>query len=101
MSAARSRRASAGNRELFLDLAAWKQTQGEDNREQLDRLRRNLGRARRQELTARQQQMLHLYYDQGLTMPQIARELQVSKSSVSRTLARGRERLRKYLQYSL
>ena len=52
------------------------------------------------ELTARQAEMLHMYYDLGLTMTQVAHELGVNKSSVSRTIARGRERLRRCLQYS-
>ena len=45
--------------------------------------------------------MIHLYYDLGLSMPQIAARLGITKSTVSRTLARGRERLKRYLQYSL
>ncbi len=87
-------------KEFLADLAAWNRSHGEDNSEQLQRLRRNLRRARQAELTARQAEMLHLYYDLGLTMTQVARELGVNKSSVSRTIARGRERLRRCLQYS-
>ena len=87
-------------KEFFADLAAWNRENGEDNSEQLQRLRRNLRRARKSELTTRQAQMLHLYYDLGLTMAQVAQELGVNKSSVSRTIARGRQRLRRCLQYS-
>lgn len=87
-------------KEFLADLAAWNRENGEDNSEQLQRLRRNLRRARKMELTPRQAQMLHLYYDQGLTMTQVAHELGINKSSVSRTIARGRERLRRCLQYS-
>ena len=57
-------------------------------------------RVRQQELTPRQAEMLHLYYDLGLSIPQIAEEKGLNKSTVSRTLARGRERLKRYLQYS-
>ena len=82
------------------DLAAWERENGEDNSEMLARLRRNLKRVRREELTKRQSEMLHLYYDLGLSIPQIAEEKGLNKSTVSRTLARGRERLKRYLQYS-
>ena len=101
MSATRSDTGSGSGRgkEFLADLAAWNRQSGEDNSEQLQRLRRNLRRARRAELT-RQAEMLHLYYDLGLTMTQVAQELGVNKSSVSRTIARGRERLRRCLQYS-
>lgn len=88
------------NNEVWGDLAAWEQESSGDNSEQLSRLRRNLRRVRAQELTPRQEEMLHLYYDLGMSIPQIAREKGLNKSSVSRALARGRERLKRYLQYS-
>ena len=102
MSATRSDTGGGSGRgkEFLADLAAWDRANGEDNSEQLQRLRRNLRRARRAELTPRQAEMLHLYYDLGLTMTQVAQELGVNKSSVSRTIARGRGRLRRCLQYS-
>ena len=92
----RSRR----DNEFLSDLTAWEQEDSEDNSEQLSRLRRNMRRVRQQELTPRQEEMLHLYYDLGMTIPQIAQEKGLNKSTVSRTLARGRERLKRYLQYS-
>ena len=82
------------------DLTVWNRQNAGDNSEQLDRLRRSLRRAREQELTPRQRQTLELYFDQGMTIPQIARELGITKSAVSRTLARGRARIKRYLQYS-
>ena len=87
--------------EFMGDLAAWERENGEDNSEQLERLRRNLRRVRRAELTPRQVQLLHLYYDLGYSMSGIAGELDIDKSTVSRTISRGRERLKRYLQYSL
>ena len=57
------------------DLASWERESAPDNREQLERLHRNLRLARQQALTDRQRQMLELYYDQGLTMGQIALKL--------------------------
>lgn len=82
-------------------MAAWRRSRSGDNSEQLLRLRRNLARARERELTERQAEALRLYYDEGLTMPAIALRLGVSKSTVSRTLERGRKNLIKCLQYSL
>ena len=86
--------------EFWGDLAAWELENSEDNSEQLTRLRRNMRRVRLQELTPRQEEMLHLYYDLGMSIPQIAREKGINKSTVSRTLSRGREKLKRYLQYS-
>ena len=88
-------------KEMLGDLAAWERENGEDNSEMLARLRRNLKRVRREELTKRQSEMLHLYYDLGRSMPRIAQELGVNKSTVSRTLARARARLKRYLRYTL
>ena len=83
------------------DLTVWNRQHAADNSEQLDRLRRSLRRAREQELTPRQRQMLELYFEQGMNMPQIAAALGVSTSTVSRTLHRARERLRRCLRYAL
>ena len=87
--------------EFLGDLTAWERSHSEDNSEQLERLRRNLAKVRARELTPRQSEMIHLYYDLGLSMGAIAKELGVDKSTVSRTLSRGRKRLKRYLQYSL
>ena len=82
------------------DLTVWLRQNASDNGEQLDRLRTKLRYARSAELTQRQQQLLRLYFEEGETMPQIARELHVSCSTVSRTLRRARERLYRCLRYS-
>lgn len=52
-----------------------------------------------EELTDRQREMVNMYYIQQMTMAQIADELGVSVSTVSRTLQRGRNRLRRCLRY--
>ena len=82
------------------DLTVWLRQNASDNGEQLDRLRTKLRYARSAELTQRQQQLLRLYFEEGKTMPQIARELHVSCSTVSRTLRRARERLYRCLRDS-
>lgn len=83
------------------DMTVWMRANAQDNSEQLRRLRQNLRRAREQELTDRQREMVSLYYDQGMTMPQIAERLGVNRSTVSRTLRRARDRLYRFLRYTL
>ena len=83
------------------ELEVWKRTASEDNRDQMARLRKNLRLVWDMELTHRQAQVMEMFYDQELTVTQIARELGLSPSTVSRTLKRGRERLKDYLQYTL
>ena len=82
-------------------MTVWMREHAEDNSDQLERLRRNLRRAREQELTPRQREILALYYDRGLKMPQIARKLGVNRSTVSRTVKRAKERLYRCLRYAL
>lgn len=104
MSGTRCKERSALRRrdnEFWGDMAAWRREERGDNSERLERLRRNLRQARGRELTARQAQILSMYYDEELSITAIARELGLCKSTVSRTLHRGRERLKRYLQYSL
>lgn len=52
-----------------------------------------------EELTPLQKQTLIAYYFQQQTIPQIARERGVQKSTVSRTLKRAEAKLRKFLKY--
>ena len=82
-------------------MTVWMREHAEDNSDQLERLRRNLRRAREQELTPRQREILALYYDRGLKMPQIARKLGINRSTVSRTVKRAKERLYRCLRYCL
>lgn len=51
------------------------------------------------ELTDKQRQVVMDYYFRQLTIPQIAQEQGVHKSSVSRLLKRAEHRLQKYLKY--
>ena len=53
----------------------------------------------REELTPMQRQTLIAYYIEGQNIPAIARERGVSKSTVSRTLHRAEDKLRRYLKY--
>lgn len=83
------------------DMTVWLRQNADDNSLQLERLRRNLRRAREQELTPRQQDLLRLHYEQKLSVSEIAELLNVNASTVSRTLQRARDRLRRCLQYTL
>lgn len=53
-----------------------------------------------EELTERQRELIYLYYVEEKSMTEIAESLGLSPSTVSRTLKRGRTRLRKYLKYN-
>ena len=55
----------------------------------------------RRELTARQRQMVEMYYGECMVMAEIAAALGVNVSTVSRTLARSREKLRQCLRYGV
>lgn len=57
-------------------------------------------RVMREELTQRQQEMVSMYYMEEVSMREIAERTGVSVSSVSRTISRGRGRIRKYLKYN-
>ena len=72
---------------------------GEDNSASRRRLLMNMRAAIRSELTPRQMEMVKMYYLEEMTMERIGEELEVNKSTVSRTLKRSRERLRRCLKY--
>lgn len=80
-------------------MAAYARSISSDNSEQHSRLKQNLLRALREEVTPRQRELLLLYYSQGLNMREIGERLDLDKSSVSRTIKRGEARLRRCLRY--
>lgn len=69
------------------------------NAAELDRLRRNLLRCINEELTERQREFLYMYYVQRISQPQIARNLGLDASTVSKTIKRGEQRLLRCLRY--
>ncbi|MCI2105552.1 MAG: sigma-70 family RNA polymerase sigma factor [Intestinimonas sp.] len=81
------------------DMAVYAREMAEDNSTQISRLRHNLVRALQQEVTSRQRQYLLLYYGRQINMTEIGRQLGVDKSTVSRTIKRGEERLRRCLRF--
>jgi len=56
-------------------------------------------RVMQEELTELQRQTLTAYYFEQQTIPQIAADRGVNKSTVCRTLRRAEEKLRRYLRY--
>ena len=62
---------------------------------QLQRVQRVI----QEELTQLQREAVIAYYFQQMTIPQIAAERGVNKSTVSRTLRRAEEKIRRYLRY--
>ena len=74
---------------------------GGGNAEQLERLLAYLPQAIEEELTDRQRQMVGMYFYQNMNASQIARELQLNPSTVSRTLHRATQRLQRVLRYAM
>ena len=83
----------------MVDLAVYTELMAQDNKEQMNRLKRNLTHALRQDITQRQREYMMLYYGKGMSMEAIAQQCGVNKSTVSRTLKRGRQRLHRRLRY--
>ena len=51
------------------------------------------------ELSKRQRQMITLYYFQKINIPEVAKVLDVNRSTVSRTISRGRRNIMEKLKY--
>ena len=81
------------------DLLVYTRLMAEDNGAELLRLRHALGHALREEVTRRQRQVLFLYYNENYTMAEIGAQLGVDRTTVSRTLKRGEQRLLRCLRY--
>ena len=88
------------NRSDWVDLSGFVQVMSADNQDRMAEIQACLGKALREDVTPRQQQVLFLYYVQGLNMRQIAEALGVERSTVSRTLKRGEERIRRRMRYN-
>ena len=86
-------------RHYAADMAVYSRQMAGDNSRELSRLKRNLVRALREDVTPRQREFLLLYYGERLNMRQIGEKLGVDKSTVSRTIKRGEKRLQRCLRY--
>lgn len=85
----------------LMDAQLLRDASGGDNSERLHRLHSHLPEAIRQELTPRQQQILHMRFVENMRVVDIAAALGVNKSTVSRTLSRSTRKLYRVLRYSL
>ena len=81
------------------EVARWAALLAEDNSKTLRALRSSLARALTEEVTPRQRQVLALYYQGGLSLDEIGQRLDIHRSTVSRTLKRGEDRIRRCLRY--
>ena len=77
------------------DMAVYTREMAQDNTKELSRLKRNLVRAMQEDITEKQRAVLALYYGEGMTMRQIGDRLGIDRSTVSRTIKRGEERLQR------
>ena len=80
-------------------MAMYTQQIAADNTRELSRLKRNLIRCLREDVTPKQRQMMLLYYAEGKNMREIGQAMGVDKSTVSRTIKRGERRLQRCLRY--
>ena len=81
------------------DMAMYSRQIAADNSQEISRLKHNLIRALREEVTDRQRQALLLYYVEGKNMREIGESLGVDRSTISRTIKRGERRLQRCLRY--
>lgn len=90
-----------GSSKSYGEMAAWLRDNGEDNENDVRRLKRNLRLAREQELTPRQRQLMQMRFEQNMSVTEIADALGLDKSTVSRTITRAKQRLYRCLRYCL
>ena len=81
------------------EMAAYVRQIASDNAGEHSRLKRNLIRAIKEELTDRQRQVLTMYYVREMTIYQVAEELGVYPSTAYRTLHRAEQKLFRCLRY--
>ena len=81
------------------DMAMYTRQIQADNSQEISRLKRNLIRALREDVTTKQREMMLLYYAEGKNMREIGELLGIDKSTVSRTIKRGERRLQRCLRY--
>ena len=75
----------------MVDLAVYTELMAQDNKEQMNRLKRNLTHALRQDITQRQREYMILYYGQNMSMEAIAKQCGVNKSTRSEERRVGKE----------
>lgn len=71
----------------------------ETNSELTEKVKRTMIKIIKNELTARQREIIVLYYYKGKGVSEIAEMLRLAPSTVSRTIKRARDRIYKFLKY--
>lgn len=80
---------------------SWLFDEGETNNEQLERLRKNLAKAIKIELTDTERRAVIDVCMKGVRVMDAAQKYGVSRCTVSKTIMRAKRKLRKVLEYSL
>ena len=80
-------------------MAVYTREMAADNSKEMSRLKRNLIRCLKEDVTEKQRVALMMYYADGLNMREIGERLGVDKSTISRTIKRGERRLQRCLRY--
>lgn len=81
------------------DMAVYARMMSTDNGTEIRAVRRHLVTALCEDVTERQREILLLYYDERLNMREIGARFGINASTVSRTIKRGEDRLRRCLRY--
>ena len=81
------------------DLAKIVQKKGSSNKPKIDTLKKMVALIVKQELSKKQQKILKLYFVDGLKYNEIAKMLNVNKSTISRTKTRAFKTIEKILKY--
>ena len=81
------------------DMAMYSRQIQADNSREISRLKRNLIRCLREDITSKQREMILMYYAEGKNMREIGESVGINKSTVSRTIKRGERRLQRCLRY--
>ena len=81
------------------DMAMYSRQIQADNSREISRLKRNLIRCLREDITSNQREMILMYYAEGKNMREIGESMGINKSTVSRTIKRGERRLQRCLRY--
>ena len=95
----RSIKSKGRPRRATAEMTLYAQQLAANNSREHSRLKRNLIRAIREELTPRQREVLTMYYVKKMSVNDVAAALKVCPSTVSRTLRRGEQRLFRCLRY--
>lgn len=71
----------------------------ENNSEKMEKIKTILYKVINQKLTAKQKQIIILYYFENINTIEIAKMLGVNKSTISRTLNRAKNTIKDYMEF--